>query len=177
MHHRAHPVRRPAGPRRKVSQRPTETALFSGVYGLILASALAAALDSPGEASDPGSDALWVLLTALASAAAHGYAHVVAHRMSGDGGGARIGLRALLAEWPVVVAAAPTVVLLLTAMPSWWTESQAVNTALVLNTLLLACWGVWTARSAGRGWAASLRAGAADMLIGFLIIGANAVIK
>ncbi|MFE4053189.1 hypothetical protein [Streptomyces sp. YIM B13518] len=175
MPHRAHRFHRPATPRRAASRRPSETTLFSGVYGLVLASALAAALDSPGEADEPGSDALWVLLTALASAAAHGYAHVVAHRMSADGAG--IGLRAMLAEWPVVVAALPTVVLLLTAMPSWWTESQAVNTALVLNTLLLAGWGAWTARRAGRGWAASVRAGTADMLIGLVIIAANALIK
>ncbi|MFD7701799.1 hypothetical protein [Streptomyces caelestis] len=177
MPHRAHRFRRPAAPRRTASRRPSETTLFSGVYGLVLASALAAALDSPGEADEPGSDALWVLLTALASAAAHGYAHVVAHRMSADGNGVRIGLRAMLAEWPVVLASLPTVVLLVTAAPSWWTESQAVNTALVANTLLLAGWGVWTARRAGRGWAASLRAGAADMLIGLVIIAANALIK
>ncbi|KOT30597.1 hypothetical protein ADK41_32765 [Streptomyces caelestis] len=175
MPHRAHRFHRPATPRRAASRRPSETTLFSGVYGLVPASALAAALDSPGEADEPGSDALWVLLTALASAAAHGYAHVVAHRMSADGAG--IGLRAMPAEWPVVVAALPTVVLLLTAMPSWWTESQAVNTALVLNTLLLAGWGAWTARRAGRGWAASVRAGTADMLIGLVIIAANALIK
>ncbi|MER6621020.1 hypothetical protein [Streptomyces sp. NPDC000931] len=177
MHHRAHRFRRPNTPRPAATQRTPETTLFSGVYGLILASALAAALDSPGEADEPGSDALWILLTALASAAAHGYAHVVAHRLSADGSGVRVGLRAMLAEWPVVVAAVPTVVLLLTTMPSWWTETQAVNTALVLNTLLLAGWGAWTARSAGRGWTASLRAGIADMLIGLVIIAANALIK
>ncbi|MFI1418178.1 hypothetical protein ACH4VX_09320 [Streptomyces sp. NPDC020731] len=177
MHHRAYRFRRSATPQRAASRRPSETTLFSGVYGLVLASALAAALDSPGEADDPGSDALWVLLTALASAAAHGYAHVVAHRMSADGNGARGGLRAMLAEWPVVVAAVPTVVLLLTAVPSWWTETQAVNTALVVNTLLLAGWGAWTARRAGRGWTASFRAGLADMLIGLVIIAANALIK
>ncbi|MFF8973192.1 hypothetical protein [Streptomyces sp. NPDC014995] len=180
MHHRAHRAHhfpRPASPRWAPDRQPSETALFSGVYGLVLASALAAALDAPGEASDPGSDALWVLLTALASAAAHGYAHVVAHRVSEDGGDAGVGLRAMLAEWPVVAAAAPTVVLLLTAVPAWWTEAAAVNTALVLNTVLLAGWGVWTAHRAGRGRAASLRAGATDMLIGLVIILANALIK
>lgn len=177
MHHRAYRFRRATTPQRATSHQPSETTLFSGVYGLVLASALAAALDSPGEADNPGSDALWVLLTALASAAAHGYAHVVAHRRSGDHSGAGVGLRAMLAEWPVVVAAAPTVVLLLTAVPSWWTETEAVNTALVLNTLILAGWGVWTARGAGRGWAASLRAGATDMAIGLVIIAANALIK
>ncbi|MGY3205001.1 hypothetical protein ACVW19_005516 [Streptomyces sp. TE5632] len=135
------------------------------------------ALDSPGEASDPGSDALWVLLTALASAPARGYAHVVAHRMSADRGGAGVGLRAMLAEWPVVAAAVPTVVLLLTAVPSWWTEAEAVDTALALNALLLAGWGVWSARGVGRGSAASLRAGTGDMLVGLMVIVANALIE
>jgi hypothetical protein len=62
--------------------RPPEQSLFSGIYGLVLASALVAALDATGEMADPGSDALWVLLTALASGAAHGYAHVIAQRAS-----------------------------------------------------------------------------------------------
>ncbi|WP_030379112.1 MULTISPECIES: hypothetical protein [unclassified Streptomyces] len=163
--------------RRVRPRRPTEVTLFSGVYGLVMAGAMAAALDSPGEAPDPGSDALWVLLTAVASAAAHGYAHVVAHRASSGGRGARAGLRAMAAEWPVVAAAAPTVVLLLFAVPPLWREETAVDTALVLNALLLTGWGVWTAWSAGRGRGACLRAGAADLVIGLVIILANAVIK
>ncbi|MEU3036950.1 MULTISPECIES: hypothetical protein [Streptomyces] len=159
------------------SRRPSEVTLFSGVYGLVMAGAMAAALDSPGEPSDPGSDALWVLLTAVASAAAHGYAHVVAHRASSGGRGARAGLRAMAAEWPVVAAATPTVVFLLLSLPPLWTEATAVDTALLLNTLLLTGWGVWTARSAGRGWPACLRAGAVDMIVGLVIILANALIK
>lgn len=162
---------------RRRTRRPTEVTLFSGVYGLVMAGAMAAALDSPGEASDPGSDALWVFLTAVASAAAHGYAHVVAHRASSGGRGARAGLRAMAAEWPVVAAATPTVVLLLLSLPPLWTEGTAVDTALVLNTLLLTGWGVWTAHSAGRGRAACVRAGAIDMIVGLVIIAANALIK
>ncbi|MFF1275790.1 hypothetical protein ACFVZC_20675 [Streptomyces marokkonensis] len=176
MHHRAHRFPRPNAPRAAVP-RPPEPRLISGVYGLVLASALAAALDSPDEQTDPGSDAVWVLFTAVAAAAAHGYAHVLAHRMSADHSGAGVGLRAMLAEWPVVAAAVPTVVLLLAAVPSWWTEGDAVNTALLVNTLILAGAGMWTARRAGRGWPASLRAGAGDMLIGLVIIAANALIK
>ncbi|MDT3727214.1 hypothetical protein ROS62_20970 [Streptomyces sp. DSM 41972] len=172
----AHPSPQPDAPR-TAERRAPETRLVSGVYGLVLASALAAALDSPDEQTSPGSDALWVLLTALAAAAAHGYAHVLSHRMSGEPGGTRAGLRAMFAQWPLVAAAAPTIVLLLFAVPDWWTEASAVEVALVLNTLILAGWGMWTARRAGRTWPASLRAGAADMLIGLVIIGANAVIK
>ncbi|AZM64166.1 MULTISPECIES: hypothetical protein [unclassified Streptomyces] len=166
MHHPAHPSPRPA----------PESWLISGVYGLVLASALAAALDSPDEQTDPGSDALWVLFTALAAAAAHGYAHVLAHRMSAERSGIGVGLRAMSAEWPLVAAAVPTLVFLLLAVPSWWTESDAVDTALLVNTALLAVGGAWTARRAGRGWPASLRAAAGDMVIGLVIIGANALI-
>ncbi len=77
----------------------------------------------------------------------------------------------------MVAAAAPTVVLLLFAVPPLWREETAVDTALVLNALLLTGWGVWTAWSAGRGRGACLRAGAADLVIGLVIILANAVIK
>ncbi|MEU5522795.1 hypothetical protein ACIQCD_17500 [Streptomyces sp. NPDC093250] len=176
MHHPAHRSPRPAGA--QAAGRPSpEQGVISGVYGLVLASALAAALDSPDEQTDPGSDAVWVLFTAVAAAAAHGYAHVLAHRMSAEGSGIRVGLRAMLAEWPVVAAAVPTFVLLLFAVPSWWTEGTAVSTALLVNTLLLAVGGAWTARRAGRGWPASLRAATGDMFIGLVIIGANALIK
>ncbi|MER6835127.1 hypothetical protein ABT320_14210 [Streptomyces cellulosae] len=86
MHEPAHPSPQPDAPR--AAERPLpEPRLLSGVYGLVLASALAAALDSPDEQTSPGSDALWVLLTALAAAAAHGYAHVLSHRMSAEPGG------------------------------------------------------------------------------------------
>lgn len=176
MHDPAARNPQPATPRATARNLP-EPRLLSGVYGLVLASALAAALDSPDEQTDPGSDALWVLFTAVAAAAAHGYAHVLAHRMSADGSGLRVGLRAMFAEWPVVAAAVPTVVFLLTAVPSWWTESDAVDVALLFNTLVLAVGGAWTARRAGRGWPASVRAGTGDMVIGLVIIGANALIK
>ncbi|MEU0290179.1 hypothetical protein [Streptomyces sp. NPDC006147] len=176
MREPAQPSPRPADPP-TTGRQPPEPRLLSGVYGLVLASALAAALDSPDEQTTPGSDALWVLLTALAAAAAHGYAHVLSHRMTAEPGGLTAGLRAMIAEWPVVAAALPTVILLLFAVPDWWSEADAVDVALVLNTLILAGWGVWTARHAGRRWPASLRAGLGDMVIGLVIIGANAVIK
>jgi hypothetical protein len=164
------PRRRPAGPR----HRPPEGWLFSGVYGLVLASALAAALDQPDERTDPWPDAWWVLLTAAASAAAHGYAHVIAHRVSGTRPPA---VRSVLAEWPLLTAVLPTVALLAGAGAGWWPEGTAVNIAFYVNTAVLFCWGAWTARLGGRGWGAAVRAGSLDMLIGLAIIGANALIK
>lgn len=157
--------------------RPPEQSLFSGVYGLVLASALVAALDSTGQKADPGPDALWVLLTALASGAAHGYAHVMARRVSVDGAATTGRLRLVLAEWPLVAAVLPAVGILLAAVAGWWAEATAVDAALLFNTVALFGWGAWAARSAGHRWPASCRAGALDMLIGLVIIIANALIK
>ncbi|KOT95982.1 MULTISPECIES: hypothetical protein [Streptomyces] len=162
-------------PRGILRGRP-EQWLFKGIYGLVLASALVAALDVPGEKANPGQDALWVLLTALVSAVAHGYAHVIARRASGDGAARPGRVRAVLDEWPLVAAALPTVVLVLAASAGWWAEETAVDTALGLNTVSLFCLGVTAARAAGLGRLASCRAGALDMLLGLAIIAADALI-
>lgn len=173
----SHLRRTGVAPRPTSRHRPPEQSLFSGIYGLVLASALVAALEATGEESDPGPDALWVLLTALASGAAHGYAHVIAQRASADGAATRGRLRLVLAEWPLVAAVLPTVGMLLAAVAGWWAEATAVDTALLFNTVALFGWGAWAARTAGHRWPAACRAGGLDMLIGVVIIIANALIK
>ncbi|MCI3221280.1 hypothetical protein [Streptomyces sp. NP-1717] len=178
MSERADHVRRRGVAARLLSpHRPPEQSLFSGIYGLVLASALVAALDATGDTADPGPDALWVLLTALASSAAHGYAHVIAQRASADGAATVSRVRLVLAEWPLVAAVLPAVAMLLAAVAGWWAESTAVDAALLFNTVALFGWGTWAARTAGHGWPSSCGAGALDMLIGLVIIIANALIK
>jgi hypothetical protein len=66
--------------------------------------------------------------------------------------------------------------LLLGALAGWWSEDTAVDVALLFNTVALFGVGVSAARAAGRRWPPSLRAGSMDMLIGLLIIAANAMI-
>ncbi|MGA5900326.1 hypothetical protein [Streptomyces venetus] len=163
-------------PRAIVRRQPPEQWLFSGIYGLVLASALVAALDAGGEEADPGADTLWLLLTALASSAAHGYAHVIAQRASGDGAATTSRLRSVLTEWPLVVAVLPTVGLLLASVAGWWTEEAAADAALLFNTAALFALGTWAARTAGHGWPSSCLAGGLDMLIGLVIILANSLI-
>ncbi|MEU0228436.1 hypothetical protein ABZ177_29380 [Streptomyces sp. NPDC006284] len=178
MPDRARDVRpEPAAPRGALHPRLAERWLFRGIYGLVLASAMVAALDVPGEEGDPGQDALWVLLTALASGAAHGYAHVIARRASGEGSAKPSRARAVLAEWPLTAAVLPTVCLLLGAVAEWWTEETAVEVALLFNTVALFVFGVSAARTAGLGWPSSCRAGFMDMLIGLLVIAADALIE
>ncbi|MEU0698758.1 hypothetical protein ABZ349_33010 [Streptomyces niveus] len=164
-------------PRLPLQHRPPEQSLFSGIYGLVLASALVAALDATGDKADPGPDALWVLLTALASSAAHGYARVIAQRASVDGAATVSRWRLVLAEWPLVAAVLPAVAMLLAAVAGWWAEATAVDVTLLFNTVALFGWGTWAARASGHGWPSSCRAGGMDMLIGVVIIIANALIK
>ncbi|MFG2682063.1 hypothetical protein [Streptomyces sp. NPDC048392] len=177
MSDRAHPAHAEnATPRGMLRHRP-ERWLFRGIYGLVLASALVAALDVPGEGANPGQDALWVLLTALTSGAAHGYAHVIAQRASVGGTAGPGRLRAVLAEWPLVAAVLPTVAMLLAAMAGWWAEDTAADTALLFNTVSLFGLGVSAARAAGLGRLSACRAGFLDMLIGLVIILADALIE
>ncbi|MEV4334642.1 hypothetical protein AB0K02_29645 [Streptomyces sp. NPDC049597] len=164
-------------PRWVQRHRPQEQSLFSGIYGLVLASALVAALHAAGEEADPGPDALWVLLTAMASGAAHGYAHVIAQRASANAATTTSRSRSVLAEWPLVAAVLPTVAMLLAAVAGWWAEATAVDVALLFNTVALFGLGTSAARTAGYGWPSSCRAGGLDMLIGLVIIAANALIK
>ncbi|MEV2243411.1 hypothetical protein [Streptomyces sp. NPDC049970] len=171
-----HARRGGAAPGSAVRRLPAEESLFSCIYGLVLASALVAALDATGDQADPGPDALWVVLTALAASAAHGYAHVIAQRASADGAATVSRLRLVLAEWPLVAAVLPTVGILLGAVAGWWSEATAVDTALVFNTAALFGWGTWAARIAGYGWPSSCRAGSLDMLIGLVIIIADTLI-
>ncbi|GAA4090566.1 hypothetical protein GCM10022233_87310 [Streptomyces shaanxiensis] len=117
------------------------------------------------------------MLTALASAAAQGYAHAIAHRASVDRAATTNRLRLVLAEWPLIAAVLPTVGILLAAVAEWWAEATAVDAALLFNTVALFGRGAWAAHTAGHGWLSSCRAGSLDMLIGLVIILANALIK
>jgi hypothetical protein len=147
--------------------------LFGGVYGTVLASALAAALDHDSGSPNSGYDALWILVASLASAAAHGYAHAIAHRSAGEEKVTAEAVRSVLTEWPLVVAAVPTLAALLGAAAGWWSESGGINAALVINIVALFGWGFWAARVAGQGWAAACRVGGVDVLLGLFIVGAN----
>lgn len=162
---------RERGPRKEVVRR----VLFGGVYGTVLASALASALDSDNGQPDPRYDALWILGAALAAAAAHGYAHAIAESTAGTRGMTVRTVRSVAREWPLVAAAVPAVAALFGAVAGWWSEAGAIDWALNINTVALFGWGVWAARVAGRGWAASCRVGAATLLLGLVIILANAL--
>lgn len=154
-------------------REPMQRLLFGGVYGTVLASALAAALDHDTGSPNAGYDALWILVASLTAAMAHGYAHAIAHRTAGEEKVTAETVRSVLTEWPLVVAVVPTVAALLGASAGWWSEEGGIDTALALNILALFGWGLWAAREAGQNWATACRVGGVDVLLGLLIVGAN----
>jgi hypothetical protein len=165
----------PSDPSETAERRgePMQRLLFGGVYGTVLACALVAALDHDTGSPNAGYDALWILVASLAAAAAHGYAHAIAHRSAAREKVTAETVRSVLTEWPLVVAAVPTLAALLGAAAGWWSEDGGIDTALVVNIVALFGWGLWAARVAGQGWAAACRVGAVDVLLGLFIVGAN----
>lgn len=153
---------------------PLQRLLFGGVYGTVLASTLASALDHDTGQPDPGYDALWILVAALAAAAAHGYAHVIANWTAGKKVTAETA-RSILTEWPLVATVVPTVAVLLGASAHWWGEAGGIEVALFINTVALFGWGYWAARAAGQSWGPACRVGGVDVLIGLFIISVNAL--
>lgn len=153
------------------------TALFGGVYGLLVSSTAVAALTEYGEVGRAArlDDAVWVLFSALASALAHGYAHQIAYRSQDSG--LRGMARAVLAEWPLVLAALPTALLLCGAGFGWWRSEGIEYVAFGLNTLLLLCWGLLASRVAGSTWGRAVRVGCGDALLGVAVALASTLLK
>ncbi|MFE3031453.1 hypothetical protein ACFXKY_07370 [Streptomyces canus] len=153
-----------------------EAVLFGGVYGSVLACSMVAALTQYGHTSRDSRryDAAWLLVTALASALAHGYAHYIAERAPHRRWDA---LRTLAAEWPLVAAVLPTAGVLIGAGLGWWPAKGVEYPAFALNLTLLFTLGLVTARWSHRSWAAAIGIGAADAMLGVVVVVANAVIK
>ncbi|MEV5607733.1 hypothetical protein [Streptomyces sp. NPDC052225] len=153
--------------------------LFGGVYGAVLASSMVAALTRYGASSrsDRLYDTAWLLITALASALAHGYAHLIARRGDQTHHGVLAALRVLFEEWPLLVATAPTALLLLGAGLGWWASDGVEYIAFTVNVVLLFTWGLLAARAGGRTWPSALRIGCGDALLGVFVVVANALIK
>jgi hypothetical protein len=155
------------------------TALFGGVYGLLVSSSAVAALTRSGDATRAArmDDALWVLFTALAAALAHGYAYQIAYRDAQGHTGVRGVVRAVLAKWPLVLAALPTTLLLWGAGLGWWRSRGIEYVAFGINTVLLLCWGLLASRAAGRTWGRAVRIGCADALLGVAVALVSTLLK
>ncbi|MFF4493357.1 hypothetical protein [Streptomyces sp. NPDC001546] len=180
-HTHAHaPDQRPTAPGGRVLPPPRRGAdwMFGGVYGTVLASGLLAALDETGGPYNPFYDASWILVTAVAAGLAHGYAHHMTTHQAGSAAYRwRLLVRGLWNEWPIIVAALPTVLLLVLAGIAHWESYGVTAVGLGLNTALLFAWGSFVAVRVGYRMGPALLVGLADATIGLAIIIANALIK
>jgi hypothetical protein len=167
------------GARSLLRQATRPSTVFVGVYGLVLASSLAAALTQHDQSapSDRLYDAAWLLITAVASAVAHGYAHIIAGRADERSVRGHVVRRGMTTEWPLVLAALPTVVLFAGAGWGWWPSGGIEFVAFTVNIALLLAWGLLTARAAGRRWRSAVVVGAGDALVGVFVVVANAIVK
>ncbi|MFF0740506.1 hypothetical protein ACFYVL_08890 [Streptomyces sp. NPDC004111] len=152
--------------------------LFGGVYGTILASSMVAAL-TPHKYETPGGlhyNALWLLVTAFAAALAHGYAHFISHGLERRHSPRELAGR-IVSEWPLMLATAPSVALLLGADIGLWASENLEVVILSMNIFLLFAWGLAAGRTCGRTWPGAVLVGAVDALLGVAVVVANSLIK
>ncbi|GAA1713588.1 hypothetical protein GCM10009765_73360 [Fodinicola feengrottensis] len=154
-------------------------ALYGGVYGTVVTSALLAALDHQPGTYSPGYDAEWIFITVVIAAVTRGYAkHISTHQAGGPTHQLwRDLLDDVLSGVPIVAACLPTLVVLLVAGLSGWAGEAYTTTALALNVVLLIGWGLAAARLGGYRWRGAVLISAAHAVLGLLVIFLNILIK
>jgi hypothetical protein len=150
--------------------------LNGALTGLVLTSAVVAALDHRGERPRAVDDVAWILITLASTGLVRSYAAFVAGR--GQLSSERRSFPGIVGrEWPLIVAGLPAVVILLVALASNYPMLSAIHTVLGANVAILLGLGVFGARKAGyRPWQAAAL-GVADSLLGLLVIVANALLR
>ncbi|WP_234381797.1 hypothetical protein [Streptomyces dysideae] len=83
----------------------------------------------------------------------------------------------MLAEWPLVLAALPTTLLLCGAGLGWGRSQGIEYVAFGTNTVLLLCWGLLACRAAGRTWGRAFGIGCTDALLGVAVALASTLLK
>lgn len=147
------------------------------IYGTLLASGLVAALDTTHSTPRPYYDLAWLVITLATAAVAHGYSMLLTEHPA-PGERLVAARRAVLGEWPLVAAGAPTViVLLVTALVGGSAGDGPIYLALAINVCALFGWGLAGARSAGYGLFAALGVATIDAVFGLAIIGLNILVK
>jgi hypothetical protein len=140
------------------------------VYGLILASSIIAALSYKERGNG------WVMIGALvASEVVFATAHALSTLLGGGRTGSRLpGLTdvrsALRYEWPVLMAAWPTICALLLAGVGLIGTDLAVDIALAANAAILFVWGFAVARQHGSPRPAAFGVGALSCGLGVAIV-------
>ena len=150
---------------------------FNGALtGLVLTSAIVAALDHEGQILNPVDAIAWILLTLGTTGLVRSYASFVAGH-SQPGTDPHNFLRILSHEWSLIAAALPAVIILLVSLVASYPMLGAIGTVLGANVFILLGLGVFGASKAGYRPFQAAALGIADATLGLLVIAANALLK
>jgi hypothetical protein len=150
---------------------------FNGALtGLVLTSAVVAALDHRGWTPRPIDDIAWILITLASTGLVRSYASFVTSR--GQRSPASVTFPGMLGrEWSLIAAGLPAVAILLVALSARYPMLGAIHVVLGANVAILLGLGVFGASKAGyRPWQAAAL-GVADGALGLLVIVANALLR
>lgn len=150
---------------------------FNGALtGLVLTSAVVAALDHQGQSPRPVDDVAWILVTLVSTGLVRSYAAFVAGR--GQRSSEPLTFPGMLGrEWSLIAAGLPAVAILLVAVAAKYPMLGAIRTVLGANVAILFGLGIFGANKAGyRPWQAAAL-GVADGALGLLVIAANALLR
>ncbi|HTF48897.1 MAG TPA: hypothetical protein VK735_15740 [Pseudonocardia sp.] len=150
--------------------------LNGALTGLVLTSAIVAALDHQGQSPNPGDAIAWIFITLATTGLVRSYASFVAgHGQRGIG--PQNFLRTLILEWSLIAAGLPAAIILLVSVAASYPLLGAVRTVLSANVLILLGLGAFGARKAGYRPFQAAALGIADAAFGLLVIAANALLK
>lgn len=150
--------------------------LNGALTGLVLSSAVVAALDHQGQNPRPLDDIAWVLVTLASTGLVRSYAGFVAGRAQGATEPKTFPVM-LGREWSLMAAGLPAVAILLVAVLARFPMLGAIRTVLGANVAILFGLGIFGANKAGyRPWQAAAL-GVADGALGLIVIVANALLR
>jgi hypothetical protein len=156
---------------------PRAPGWFNGALtGLVLTSAVVAALDHGGQSPRLVDDIAWILITLAGTSLVRSYASFVAGRgqRSGD---PRTFLGILGREWSLIAAGLPAVAILLVSAAARYPMLGAIRTVLGANVAILLGLGIFGARKAGHRPLQAAALGVGDGALGLLVIVANALLR
>jgi hypothetical protein len=167
----------PDSPEQQLKQVTSTPQWLNGALtGLVLSSAVVAALDHHGLTPNPVDDIAWILITLASTGLVRSYASFVAGRGQGDST-PHPALRILSHEWSLIVAGLPAVIILLAAVAASHPMLGAIRTVLGTNVAILLGLGIFGASKAGYRPFQAAALGVADAALGLLVILANALLR
>lgn len=159
--------------------------LYGGVVGTVLASVMLAAVP---DGQTPMYAAAWIVVSVAIAAVTRSYGQHVSTHQAGSRSGFWVDLgRTMLTGIPLVIACVPTLIVLLLAHVTGWSDDVFhadgsvtpgyTTVALGLNAVVLFGWGVVAARVGGYSRWGACGVGIVNTTIGLVIAVLNGILR